>query len=225
MTALIFSSKNGELGRVDTKTLEATSGVADIVTTWRARNPKGTPADFLTEYRGWSNGYVTTREMIGSAMIAKELPKKQKCKYGPEPATKRIIHSEGMAYVPVCDKHLTKGKSAAARCTPDGSVDPSNIDSVRDISKKKGRLDWSPKSNWIEDNGGLPPYIEEIAVALIRDHGWSRERAIPVAKNRCVLWAAGGGGVNAGTRAKAAKAIVQWEALRARAAAKRKAKG
>lgn len=95
---------------------------------------------------------------------------------------------------------------------------------VEKIEKGKGRLDWSPKKNWVENEGGLPKYIEDIALALIRDHGMSRERAISVAISRCKLWAAGGGDVKADTRAKAAKAIAQWEKMKVSAAAKRAAK-
>jgi hypothetical protein len=85
---------------------------------------------------------------------------------------------------------------------------------------KKSRLDWSPKSNWVEEQGGLPKYMEDIALALIRDHGMDRSRAISIAISRCKLWAAGGGNVNADTRAKAAKAVAQWEAMKAKAHAK-----
>jgi hypothetical protein len=88
------------------------------------------------------------------------------------------------------------------------------------ITLAKGRLDWSPKKNWVEEAGGLPKYIEDIALALIRDHAMPRERAIATAISRCKRWAAGGGGVNPDTRAKAAKAIAQWEALKAKAHAK-----
>lgn len=84
---------------------------------------------------------------------------------------------------------------------------------------KKGRLDWSPKSNWVEDAGGLPKYIEDIAVALIRDHGYTRERAIATAVNRVKKWAAGGGDVKADTKAKAAKALAEWEAKKKKAKA------
>jgi 2'-5' RNA ligase len=66
--------------------------------------------------------------------VAKGFPAQQKCEYCTEQATKRIIHSEGMAYVPVCNAHEAKGKDAAARCTPDGSKDPSNIDYVRPVA-------------------------------------------------------------------------------------------
>jgi len=62
-------------------------------------------------------------------------PKTQKCKFCADHATQRVIHSEGMAYVPACDKHLTKARNAAASCTPDGSHDESNIDRVEAIAK------------------------------------------------------------------------------------------
>lgn len=68
------------------------------------------------------------------AKIAKALPKKQKCKYCSEQATQRVIHSEGMAYIPCCDQHLGEAKGDAANCTPDGTRDESNIDAVRKIA-------------------------------------------------------------------------------------------
>ena len=84
----------------------------------------------------------------------------------------------------------------------------------------KGRLDWSPKTNWVENEGGLPRYIEDIALALIRD-GHTRSRAIAIAISRCKVWASGGGDVKADTRAKAAKASAQWEKMKASAKAKK----
>lgn len=75
-----------------------------------------------------------TVEPKGKIQYHAALPKTQKCKYCSQQATKRVIHSEGMAYIPVCDKHLAKGKSDAADCTPDGSYDPSNINAIRPIA-------------------------------------------------------------------------------------------
>lgn len=75
-----------------------------------------------------------------------DFPKNQKCKYCQAPATKRIIHSEGMAYVPTCDKHLDKGKDAAARCLSHGGKDMGNIDAVRDVEKAGN--DAADKSLW-----------------------------------------------------------------------------
>lgn len=85
----------------------------------------------------------------------------------------------------------------------------------------KGLLDRSPKSNWVEDNGGLPPYIEEVANSLHTKRGMPISRAIATAVSRIKKWAAGGDGVNPDTVAKAQKALAQWEALKA----KNKAKG
>lgn len=47
----------------------------------------------------------------------------QKCKYGPEQATKAIVWAEGSAYVPVCDAHLAKGQAALAEQGVLGEVD------------------------------------------------------------------------------------------------------
>jgi hypothetical protein len=66
----------------------------------------------------------------------------QKCKYCKAPATQSILHSEGMAYIPVCDKHLDKGIDACERCTPDGSRDPSNI--VKVVEIKQAAVDQWP---------------------------------------------------------------------------------
>jgi hypothetical protein len=80
-------------------------------------------------------------------------------------------------------------------------------------------LDEHPNSsNWVEDAGSLPDYICRIARALKRS-GKSTSTAIAIAVSRCKAWAAGGGNVNADTRAKAVKSIAAWEALKAKAKA------
>ena len=85
-----------------------------------------------------------------------------------------------------------------------------------------GRLNWSPRKNWIEIvNGDLPNYIEKISLGIMRGTGYPRERAIPIAISRIKVWARGGGGVNADTVAKAAAALAAWESLKAKAAARR----
>jgi hypothetical protein len=68
-----------------------------------------------------------------TAAAEDHLPPHPKCKYCSAPATKRILHSEGMAYIPVCDDHLDKGKADAAACVPYGDPDPSNINWIHDI--------------------------------------------------------------------------------------------
>ena len=86
-----------------------------------------------------------------------------------------------------------------------------------------GRLNWSPRENWIEkvSTTGLPNYIEKIALGIMKGTGYPRERAIPIAISRIKVWARGGGGVNADTVAKAAAALAAWEALKAKAAVRR----
>lgn len=76
------------------------------------------------------------------------------------------------------------------------------------------------KDNWVEQTGGLPPYIDKIARHLHYERGMPIGRAIATAVSRCRLWAAGGDGVKADTQAKAAKALAQWEAKKAKARAK-----
>lgn len=61
-----------------------------------------------------------------------------KCSYCKSPATKEIKHSEGMGLISVCDKHLSKGKTDAENCTPDGTKDPSNIDWIHEATS--GRM-------------------------------------------------------------------------------------
>jgi len=76
--------------------------------------------------------------------------------------------------------------------------------------------------NWVDDTGGLPNYICHIAKALRDEKGMPTGRAIAIAVSRCKVWASGGGDVDADTRAKAAAAISQWEAKKARSHADNK---
>ena len=71
----------------------------------------------------------------GGITVTADFPKTQKCEYCKDQATQRIIHSEGMAYIPVCDSHLGEGKDDAAACVPYGDPDPSNIVRVDKISR------------------------------------------------------------------------------------------
>jgi hypothetical protein len=76
-------------------------------------------------------------------------------------------------------------------------------------------LDASPKKNWVENSGGLPPYVRKIARSIMKS-GKSKSSAIAIAISRIKVWAGGGGGVDADTKAKAAKALAQWEATKAK---------
>lgn len=83
------------------------------------------------------------------------------------------------------------------------------------LATSSGSLDRSPKKNWVENSGGLPPYIRKLARAIERS-GKPLSSAIAIAISRTKKWAAGGDNVDADTRAKSAKAIAQWEALKAK---------
>lgn len=85
-------------------------------------------------------------------------------------------------------------------------------------------LDRSPKKNWVDNAGGLPSYIERIAKHLHYEQGMTIGRAIATAVNQVKKWAAGGKNVTPETRAKAAKAVAEWEAKKAKSRAKTAAK-
>lgn len=74
-------------------------------------------------------------------------------------------------------------------------------------------LDRSSKHNWVEDAGGLPEGICEVARAIARG-GKDLDSAIPIAISQTKKRAAAG-------NAKAIKAIAQWEALKAKSKAKK----
>lgn len=76
-------------------------------------------------------------------------------------------------------------------------------------------LDESPNKNWVENNGGLPPYVRKIARGIMKS-GKTKSQAIAIAISRIKKWAAGGDDVDPDTRAQAAKALAQWEALKAK---------
>jgi len=110
-------------------------------------------------------------------------------------------------------KALTEAEAEVARQDRIDSIiakyDTSSLES------KPGKSD-----NWIEAVGGdLPSFVRAVAHALIRQ-GKPKGQAISIAIGQMKNWASGQGNVTAKTRAKAAKAVAEWEALRAKAAAK-----
>lgn len=74
-------------------------------------------------------------------------------------------------------------------------------------------------NNWVEQNGHLPLYIANISCALIRDNGFTISHAIATAVSRVKVWAVSPN-THPDTKAKAAKAIAEWEEMRAKAHAK-----
>lgn len=92
-------------------------------------------------------------------------------------------------------------------------------------ANKKGRLDRSPRANWVEQQGGLPGWIERVAVHLVAK-GFSRSHAIATAVNAAKkacstgdLNFPGSQRINPGSRAQACAAVAKWNAMRARARA------
>lgn len=83
-----------------------------------------------------------------------------------------------------------------------------------------GRLDRSPRANWVEKRGGLPDYIDRIAVHLHDGGapiGTAIATAINAAKKMCSTGDLNWPGlqhVNPGSRAEACAAVSQWEAMK-----------
>ena len=86
-----------------------------------------------------------------------------------------------------------------------------------DIVALGGKLDWSPKKNWVEEEGGLPPGIESMAVHMMEESGLSREHAIAASVERAKKLAAEG-------KPRWVKEVAQWEKMKANRKAKKAAK-
>ena len=78
-------------------------------------------------------------------------------------------------------------------------------------------LDRSPKKNWVENAGNLPPYVREMARSIEKS-GKSLSAAIAIAISRIKKLAATS--KDPKVKAKAAKAVAQWEALKAKSKGK-----
>jgi hypothetical protein len=95
-------------------------------------------------------------------------------------------------------------------------------------SRSLPSLERSPKSNWVEKAGGLPDYIERIAKHLHYDKGMPIDHAIATAVNVVKRMCASGDTnwpglqqVSPKSRAQACKAVAEWEAMKAKAKAKK----
>jgi hypothetical protein len=65
-----------------------------------------------------------------------------------------------------------------------------------------------PGTNWVEQEGGLPPFIKRVAKHIMADSGYTEEHAIRAAISQCKRGRLG---------AKGLAAAAQWEALKAKA--------
>lgn len=86
--------------------------------------------------------------------------------------------------------------------------------------ERKGELNVSPRKNYVEKRGGLPPYINSVATALVRG-GMTRVRAIKSAisgmKKTCATghwFGRPGEPVSAAIKGAACNAVRQWEQLK-----------
>lgn len=71
-----------------------------------------------------------------------------------------------------------------------------------------GKLDWSPKKNWVEKAGGLPKDLESMAIHMMQESGLTREHAIPASIERMKVLAAKGD-------PRWVKVLAQWEKMKA----------
>lgn len=71
------------------------------------------------------------------------------------------------------------------------------------------------KGLWGHKGLQLPAYIQHIANDIKEKRGLDTSRAVAIAIGAVKRWARGGGKVDAGTKAAAAKAVAEWEALKA----------
>jgi HK97 family phage prohead protease len=72
------------------------------------------------------------------------------------------------------------------------------------------------KGLWGHKGMQLPAFIQHIANDLIEKRGMDESRAIATAVSQVKKWAAGGEDVKPETRAKAAAALAEWEAMKAK---------
>lgn len=130
----------------------------------------------------------------------------------------RGIGLDGQPLVASLDAGLdTKGSPVSwAALTP---VRPSVMEAADSLAKASTPEPFSRSktSNWVARGGGLPAYIQHIAHDLVEKRGKSESQAIQMAIGIVKRWARGGGKVDANTRAAAAKAVAEWERLKARA--------
>ena len=126
---------------------------------------------------------------------------------GDSPAVQRLLAL-------IKDKQLNSGEELL-------ELSRSVLPDVDDV--ELGRLNWSPRKNWVENENGLPRYIEEVSIGIMKS-GKTREQAIPIAISRIKRWAAGLDGVTKKTQIKSAAALALWEKMKASARAKRLAK-
>lgn len=94
------------------------------------------------------------------------------------------------------------------------------VDRAIELSAETGALASTPhplgtKGLWGVEGMQLPPYIQNIARALMRKRGMDESRAIAIAKAATDKWGRGGGKVTPEVRAASLKTGAEWESKRA----------
>jgi len=134
-----------------------------------------------------------------------------------KPKIPRVRHDTS-AVTGIASDRVTYMKAALRQAQPTVFNAFSNVG----LSAQTGRLatvstPLGPKPLWGVKGMGLPPYIRNIAKAIMRKRGIDESHAIAIAKASTSKWAAGGGSVKPEVRAASAATNADWEAKRARA--------
>lgn len=202
--------------RVATKTVEGVRAVSDVQQVGRKGKLKGTRRGrtaSLTFKRSELKGFTDESLAALPGRLLKRMPKSATLKE--RQAMQEVLDM-------ISDELFQRtGVERSWTVTHKGALErPAIVNKVS--SRVYPDLERSPgdDDNWVERSGGLPSYIERIAKHLHYERGFPIGRAIATAVSRCRRWARGGGGVNPDTRAKAAKAIAEWEAKKVKSRAK-----
>lgn len=166
-----------------------------------ARQSRNTPSKFAKEN---VKGYYCSQ--CNASMPHDLPPVGARC---PGCGSRLVNHPEHRAKMPPISKRVSRGE------TPELVHLPAGTDIIKDallVPNIPG------KTNWVQESGGLPHYIADIAGDLITERGMTTSHAIEVAVGVVRNWCHGhGGNVTAKTRAKACAAAAEWEAKKAAA--------
>lgn len=119
--------------------------------------------------------------------------------------------SQGNAVCPECGR---KGGRHKKGCSCIGEKEVGLTKEGTPADKTPKPFSSSKTSNWVARAGGLPNYIQHVAHALVKK-GKSESAAIRMAIGIIKNWAEGKGDVSEAVRAAAAKALAQWEKMKA----------
>lgn len=103
----------------------------------------------------------------------------------------------------------------------EANLSNSDLDYIVALGSSASLAETAKKDSWIENvDGELPAYVREVARSIMKT-GKTKSQAIAIAISRVKKWAVTGEG---DTKAKAAKAVAEWEKLKGKAKGKKVAK-